>query len=292
MKRLRPLALLVCLLLPSQAAAHTLWVNLYQSNAHPPGHVLSIIGWGHTLPLDDLLGEISLKSYTLVDPNQETTELELPKPAPDSSQKIKAGLTVHNGDLGIKKISLSEKTTPGTYQVLIEANDSYYTKFLNQKGRMKWEFKPMDEVKGAKKLLAGMRFKAFAKSYFSVGKWTQPSPLGLDLEVIPRTDLSDVHVGDLVEFDILFRGKPLTTSPEQSIEYITATSNTFGGPDGFALSSLIFGGKGHFRMPTAGQWMVNVYTRQEVTPDSNLKHLVGKCTVSLYASTISFNVKP
>lgn len=49
-KTLLHLALLACLLLPSQAAAHTLWVNLYESHAHPPGHVLATIGWGHALP--------------------------------------------------------------------------------------------------------------------------------------------------------------------------------------------------------------------------------------------------
>ena len=292
MKWFRPLALLTCLLLPSQAAAHTLWVNLYESLAHPPGHVLTTVGWGHALPLDDLLNELKLESYALIDPNGESTKLSLPKAEQDSPQTIPAGLTVHNGDLGIKKFTLSEDSAPGTYQVLVQSADNYYTKFLNQKGRLKWDFKPMDQVTAAKELLAGMRFKAFAKSYFSVGKWTPPSPLGLDLEIVPRTDLSDVHVGDLVEFDILFMGKPLTTSPEESIEYVTATSNTFGGPDGFGLSAIVFGGKGRFRMPTAGQWLVNVYTRQEVTKDNVLKHLWGKCTASVYASTITFNVKP
>lgn len=292
MKQFGFMALLACLLLPAQAGAHTLWVNLYESHAHPPGHVLTTVGWGHMLPLDDLLGEIQLESYTLIDPNQKTTKLALPKASQDSPQKTEAGLTVHSGDLGIKKFSLSDDCAPGTYQVLVQSADNYYTKFLNQKGRLKWDFKPMDAAREAKKVLAGMRFKAYAKSYFSVGKWTPPSPLGLDLEVIPRTDLSDVHVGDLVEFDIRFMGKPLTTSPEESIEYITASSNTFGGPDKFSLAAIIFGGKARFRMPTAGQWLVNVYTRREVKKDNDLKHLWGKCSASLYASTITFNVKP
>jgi hypothetical protein len=51
-------------------------------------------------------------------------------------------------------------------------------------------------------------------------------------------------------------------------------------------------GKAQFRMPSAGQWVVNVYVRQEVTPDNELKHLAGKCTTVWYAGTISFNVKP
>ena len=77
-----------------------------------------------------------------------------------------------------------------------------------------------------------------------------------------------------------------------SIETITAVSNTFGGPDKFMLSSMVFNGKGSFRMPTAGQWLVNVYTKQPVTPDNHLKHLAGKCTTAMYAATITFSVKP
>lgn len=291
-KTLLHLALLACLLLPSQAAAHTLWVNLYESHAHPPGHVLATIGWGHALPLDDLLGEIKLESYMLIGPDQKTTELTLPEAAQGAAHKFDSGLEVQDGDLAIKKIRLSEDCAPGTYLVTTQSSGNYYTKFLNQKGRLKWEFKPMDEVKNAKELLGGMRFKAYAKSYFKVGKWTQPSPVGFDLEVIPRTDLTDVHVGDLVEFDVLFMGKPLTTSPEESIEYITATSNTFGGPDQFSLAAIVFNGKGQFRIPTAGQWLVNVYTRREVAKDKSLKHLQDKCTAAVYASTITFNVKP
>jgi hypothetical protein len=45
-------------------------------------------------------------------------------------------------------------------------------------------------------------------------------------------------------------------------------------------------------MPAAGQWVANVYVKQDVTPESDLKELVGKCTTVYYAGTISFNVKP
>ena len=86
--------------------------------------------------------------------------------------------------------------------------------------------------------------------------------------------------------------KPLSTTPEKGLEYITATSNTFGGPDGFFLSAMLHNGKGSFRLPTAGQWVVNVYTSYDVDPEKDPKTLVGKCTKVFYAGTISFNVKP
>jgi hypothetical protein len=55
----------VFLLVTSSASAHTLWVNLFESRAQLPAHVLSSIGWGHTTPIDDLPQQVSLDSYTL-----------------------------------------------------------------------------------------------------------------------------------------------------------------------------------------------------------------------------------
>ena len=92
-------------------------------------------------------------------------------------------------------------------------------------------------------------------------------------------------------FDVSFMGKPFSCT-NGNIEYMTATSNSFGGSDNFFLSAYIMNGKAQFRMPAAGQWVVNVFVRQEVTPESDLKHLAGKCTTVWYSGTISFNVKP
>ena len=53
---------------------------------------------------------------------------------------------------------------------------------------------------------------SFAKSFMTVGEWKDPKPLGQGLEFIPRTDLSDLHAGDLVEVDVLFYGEPLNVT--------------------------------------------------------------------------------
>ncbi|WP_319522434.1 DUF4198 domain-containing protein [uncultured Desulfosarcina sp.] len=51
-----------------------------------------------------------------------------------------------------------------------------------------------------------VKYQSFAKSCLTVGKWTNPEPLDHGLEIIPRTDLSDLHVGDLMEVDARFHG--------------------------------------------------------------------------------------
>ena len=283
-------AAIMCLTI-SPVFAHTLWLNLYKSEGHPPGHVLSSIGWGHAVPLDDFPEELNFASYLLVDPGQKKTELPLPDTKKDAGIDI-GGLTLINGELGLHKFKLSDTSKSGTYQVVLSTKGNYYTSYLDEQGRKKWSFKPMNKVESAKEILDGFRYQAFAKSYFDVGQWSQPEALDFDLEIMPRTNLSKVRVGDLVEFDVFFMGKPLNTSPEKSIEYLTATSDSFGGPDGFMLSCVLYNGKGQFRMPAAGQWVLNVYTRQNVTPENDLRHLADKCTTVLYSSTLSFSVKP
>ena len=285
--------ILVCLLITVPASAHTLWINLYECFTHPPGHAIAAIGWGHRIPLDDLLDQVTLAAYELVDPDLKRTALPLPATKKGETFETGSGMAVSVGDAGLRKLSLTENAKPGIYQVALASGDNFYSTYLDEKGRKKWVPKPMNQVEGAKEILAGMKYKSYAKAFFTVGgKWTDPKPLGNDLELMPLIDLSHVHVGDMVSFKVTLMGEPLSTMPEKGLEYITATSNTFGGPDGFFLSAMLHNGKGSFRMPTAGQWVVNVYTSYDVDPEKGPKALAEKCTKVFYAGTISFNVKP
>jgi uncharacterized GH25 family protein len=297
MKRtsLSVIVVLASIIFSTQAIAHTLWINLYESFAHPPGHAIVSLGWGHAVPMDDLLvsktAPLRLATFDLLDPDLNRTALPMPVLKMEDVIKTSSGMTAQCGDMGIRKLGLTNKTKPGTYQVAVTSKDNYFTMYLDKKGKQKMVTKPLDEVKGVGKILTSIKYKSFAKAFFAVKNWTDPKPLGFDLEIMPMTDLSNVHVGDVAPFQITFMGKPFSCGPD-GIEYITATSNSFGGPDGFFLSAYIMNGKAQFRMPAAGQWVANVYVRQDVTPENHLKELVGKCTTVYYAGTISFNVKP
>ncbi len=297
MKRtsLSVIVVLASIVFSSPAMAHTLWINLYESFAHPPGHAMVSLGWGHTVPMDDFLaskaGALQLATYELIDPALNRTALPMPVLEMEDAIKTSSGMTAQCGDLGIRKLGLTDKTKPGTYQVVVTSKDNFFTKYVDKKGKQKMVMKPLDEVKDAHKVLFSIKYKSFAKTFMAVKKWTDPKPLGFDLEIMPMTDLSNVRVGDVVPFEIIFMGKPFSSGPH-GIEYMTATSNTFGGPDNFSLYSYLINGKAQFRMPSAGQWVANVYVRQGVTLDGKLKELVGKCTTVYYAGTISFNVKP
>ena len=110
------------------------------------------------------------------------------------------------------------------------------------------------------------------------------------MEIIPRTDLSKVKVGDLVEVDVLFYGKPVTSNAK-SVNYITAHSSGFGQGDKFSLFSYLMNGKAQFRVQSSGQWMISVNTKDDVTEDGPLKDLHGKADQVYHGASLTFNVK-
>ncbi len=220
--RVIPWVVLLFLVPGSFAFGHTFWVNAFDSTAHQPRHVLVTLGYGHSFPLDDLLKDLTLESFTLYDPELKATALPLPVAQQAETIKLDNDLQIISGDLAARKIILGKDCPSGVYQVSAESKDNYWTFYIDEKGRQRWATKPMNEVTGAKKILRGMRYHPFAVSYFTVGKWQTPKSLGQELEIIPMTDLSNVHAGDLVKFKVMFMGKELSTDPSLSIEYITA----------------------------------------------------------------------
>lgn len=288
--------LLSCLFfgLSAPAQAHSIWVNAFESHGHGNQHAMISLGWGHALPMDDILsssdGAIALESFDLVNPGLKKTALRQPEAKPAETIQSTGDFDVIAGDMAVQKIALKKDCAQGVYQVAAVSTPSFFTQYIDKKGKKRLQMKPRDEIKDIDKVLMSVKYQAFAKSYLTVGAWTTPKPLGHGLEIIPRTDLSNVHVGDLVEVDVLFYGQPLTVSA-QSMEYITAHSQSFGQSDGFFLFSYLMNGKGQFRVQSAGQWMISVNHKDDVTPDGSLKALVGKADQVYHCSSLTFNVK-
>ncbi|MCG8553045.1 MAG: DUF4198 domain-containing protein [Desulfobacterales bacterium] len=293
--KLAGLTLALTALCTGTVYAHALWVNINESFTHPPGHVITSLGWGHAMPLDDFLmseaGAVEIEKYSLVGPDNSITPIPLPVIKQENATNSKTGMTIVPGDLGLRKISLTDKTIPGTYQVTAESKATYFTGYVDAKGKHKMTTKPMDEIKGAKSFNFSTRYKAVGKSYFGIERWTQPKPVGYELEILPETDMSAVKAGDLVKFTVTLNGKPLTCDMK-GMNYLHMTSNTFGGPDQYMLTAYIMEGKAQIRVPTAGAWMASVTVKKEVTKDNDLKNLVKKCQSIYYGATVSFTAKP
>ena len=293
-KSLSVIAGLLLIAFSSSVQAHSVWINSFESFAHTPPHTMVSLGWGHALPMDDILtsvnGRIEIERFELFDPALKKTDLEKPEFKISEPEISTADFDLFCADLATQKVALKKNSARGVYQFSAVSKPAFYTQYIDKKGKTRLQLKPKNEVKGIKKILMCVKYQAFAKSYLTVGKWTNPKPLGHGLEIIPRTDLSNLHVGDLVEVDVLFYGQPLSAS-SQSIEYITAHSSSFGQSDGFKLFSYIVEGKAQFRIQSAGQWMIGIYHKEDVTKDGKLKDLYGKAEQVYHGATLTFNVK-
>jgi uncharacterized GH25 family protein len=289
------LALFLSLIMTSNAWGHSFWVNAYESFAHPPGHALITMGFGHVVPLEDLLagdfGNISIAEYSVYDPSGKKMQLPLPDTKRIMPEELTKTLTVEKGDLGIRKLQFSEDSPKGSYQTAVQSVPAFFTQYVDNKGKTKMAMQSLDKVKNVEQVIYSIQFMSFAKTIFNYHEWTDIKPLGHDLEITPLVDVSDLHVGDMLPVSVTFMGKPLSIVGT-NIEYITATSNTFGGPDKFSLYSYLMDGKAQFRMPTAGQWLLNVNVARDVDKDPTLSDLKGKANKIWYSATLNVTVKP
>ena len=232
----------------------------------------------------------TLERFELLDPALKKTDLIKPEFKLSEPDLSTDNFDLFAADLAAQKVALKKDSAQGVYQFSAVSKPTFYTQYIDKKGNKRLKLKPKNEVKDIEKVLMCVKYQAFAKSYLTVGKWTNPKPLGHGLEIIPRTDLSDLHVGDLVEVNVLFCGKPLNATAK-SIEYITAYSSSFGQSDGFKLFCHIAEGKAQFRVQSAGQWMISVNHKNDVTADGSLKDLYGKVEQVYHGASLTFNVK-
>ena len=294
MKKSIIFCLLTVLLTAASAQAHSLWINVFESHAHQPHHALVSLGWGHVLPMDDILnspgGRIALDRFELLDPALNKTGLIKPEGGSGAPVQTSDSFDLFAGDMALQKVALKQEAAKGVYQFSAASVPSFFTRYIDPAGRTRLQMKPRNEISDIKEVLMSVKYQAFAKAFLTVEKWRDPKPLGHDLEIIPLTDLSSLRSGDLVAVQVLFHGQPLTATA-RSVEYITAHGTSFGQSDGFALFSYIIDGKAQFRVQSSGQWMISVSHKDDVTPDGPLKDLLGKADQVYHGASLTFTVK-
>ena len=278
----------------SSLSAHSLWVNSFESFTHKPGHITVGLGWGHSIPVDDILnspnGKVIVDKFTVTAPDGKVTKLRIPTSKVKDPTNKTDNFDVYGADVGLQKLALKKNSKKGVYKIEATSKPTVYTQYIDTKDRERLKLTTMDKIKDIKKVLMSVKYQAFAKSYLTLDNWSEQKATGKGLEIIPKTDLSNVKVGDLVEFEVLFYGKPLNVSAK-SMEFITAMSNTFGQNDKFALVSFLKKGKAQFRVQSAGQWIVSCNHKNVVTKDGKLKDLVGKVNAVFNGASLTFNVK-
>ncbi len=288
------LSFIILIFIAVTAEAHSIWINCFESHAHKPPHAMVSLGWGHTLPMDDILnspnGRVAIERFEIFDPAMTRTNLIKPPLAMAEPSVQTGNMDIFAADLAAQKVALKEDSAKGVYQMSAVSVPNFYTQYIDADGKQRLKMKPRNEIKDMAKVLMSVKYQAFAKSYMAIGPWSNPEPLGHGLEIIPRTDLANLRPGDLVEVDVLFYGQPLTVTAK-SIEYITASSAGFGQSDGFSLFSYIMEGKAQFRVQNSGQWVIIVNHKDDVTQDGQLKDLVGKANQVYHSASLTFTVK-
>lgn len=278
----------------SSVQAHNFWVNSFESFAHKPGHITVGLGWGHTLPIDDILnspnGKMVVKEFCIIDPAGNKTLLRIPSSKIAEVEKETANFDVYNADIGLQKIALKKKSMDGVYKIQAKSKPTFYTSYIDTKGRKRLKLKPKDKLKDIEKVMMSVKYQAHAVSYLTLNKWQSPKISNKGLEIIPMTDLSNVKVGDLVEFKVLFMGKPVSSSPGKEA-FLTSTCPSFDRGRKFSLYSKIKHGKAEFIAQSAGQWIVGTKHKGKITKEGPLKDLYGKADFSITGSSLTFNVK-
>lgn len=277
------------------AFSHSLWINNFESHSHQGYHVMASIGWGHNIPMGDILnganGKVDIDSFNFYDTNMNKYSLYKPSFSLAKPSLENKNFNIYKADTAMQKIDFHKDTQKGIYQLELKTIPAYYTMYKDSKGRTRFKLKPKDEIEDLKLSLGAFRYQAFAKSYICIGNsWQKPKSLNHELEITPLTSLCNLHVGDIVKFFITFKKTPLTTSP-QSNNYATFWSNTYGQSDNFKLFSQIRDGNAQIRVPSSGEWVMNVYYAQQTTKDGNLKEFFNKADTVMNAATLSFIVK-
>ncbi len=282
------------IVIATSLSAHSLWVNSFASFIHKPGHTTVSLGWGHSLPIDDILnspnGKVIVEKFSMITPSGKQTDLIIPESKTIKPVQVNEDFDLFDAQIGLQKIALKEKSEKGVYTIQAQSKPTFYTKYIDTKDRERLKLKSKDKLKDIKKVLMSVKYQAFAKSYLTLGKWTEQKPLGHGLEIIPKSDLSNLKVGDLVEFEVRFYGKLLNANAK-SMDYITAYSSAFGQSQDFSLFSYLIQGKAQFVVQSSGQWIVNCYHKEDVTKDGNLKELYGKVNQAYHGASLTFNVK-
>ena len=289
------LSLLLLSCMASFANAHMFWINSFKSDAHQPPHAMVSLGFGHSIPMGDILtspnaARMNVEKFELIDPNSKKTELIKVKLKNTEAEITSKNFDVFPADLAAQKIALKKDSLQGVYQLGAMSEENFYTAYVDTKGRDRIKLKPKDEIDNIKQVKGSFKNQSFAKSYITVGKWEKPKPLGHKMEIIPLTDLSNVKVGDMVEVEVLFYGEPQSTTGKNNINII-AGSNTFGLDEGFALQSSLKKGKAKFRAQSKGQWIISTFKGEIVTKNGKLKDLYGKADKVYHTATLTFNVK-
>lgn len=262
--RLSMLIIIAMLCLPTMATAHNLWLNATDFNPtlskRTGAHTKMYFGFGHRFPVHDFLSAEKLTEFTLIRPNNSRMDLEA-------------------GTGGYLATPLVLKKAGG-YTVAAATKHGFYTMY-NKGDRV---LHATSSMEGIEDVILSLYFENYTKALINVGQTADnayASAVGHNIEIVALENPYLKQVGDTLDVQVLFEGKPLPFCT------VAATYVGFSSKEAYAFSSKTnIKGVAKLRLLHHGQWILMAVLRQPAT--ENLKE---QCLEMKYSASLSFEVK-
>ncbi len=258
------LAVLVMLWLPTMATAHNLWLNATDFNPtlskRAGAHTKVYFGFGHRFPVQDFLDAEKLTEFSLIRPDHSRMELE-------------------TGTGGFLATALVLKKA-GAYTVSAATKHGFYTMYI--KGERVHH--ATTSMAGLESIILSLYFENYTKALINVGETANDAyanAVGHNIEIVALENPYLKRVGDTLDVQVLFEGKPLPFCT------LSATYVGFDTKEAYAFSRKTnIEGIAKLRLLHHGQWILMAVVRQPAP--ENLKE---QCLEMKYSASLSFEVK-
>ncbi|MBL4629788.1 MAG: DUF4198 domain-containing protein [Paraglaciecola sp.] len=273
-------------LLPTAYAHNLLWINVVPEFDR---QVVSSLGYGDSMSSGSELltpswWPITISAYDVIDPNGLRSPLGLITPKPQATQTLASGIQFQpESDTGRRKFILGKHALKGTYQVYASTHVTRVLVYQDKKGDTVYLNTAIDSLpKGSNVTGEGYNI-LLCKAVFTHQQWSEPAPLGMPLEIMPLTDLSQAGSGDLVRFKVLKNGDVFLNEA-----HLLAYNASYG--DKWGMISPLVNGIGEFRIPNAGPWRISIGYEGKSSDFNAYKEM--KDILMVMESTLVFNIKP
>lgn len=253
----------IALVLAVPARAHDMKVMASRLVTAPGDTDTVYISYGHILPVDGQIDGDTLDEYLLRTPSGSVVYLK------------KEGVSLQANEVHVEE--------DGVYQAVASRKPAVYTEVVDGKGNHTHVRGPKSSIKEGT-VDHALQSHQFSKALLVSGtRVDKPvEPLGHDLEIVPLEAPSAWRNGQDLQFQVLFKGKPLRSGdlvarpigfkPDNAWSYATST-----GTKGIAT----------IRPSQPGTWVLRVRTQKPARAEEQ-----ARFDYDSYTATLVLEIKP
>ncbi len=253
-------------LMPVVVHAHSIFIQSSRYNVDLGKSSPLFFCYGHRVPVDDGVRGSKLKSVAVHTP----------------ADGVKA-IKVRN------EISLQSYMViydqPGTYVLTAETNPGFYTVYIDKKGRERHTIKPMQAVKeDAAEIKKSFFSEQYTKTYVVCDEASLkfPAMVGLDVELVPLSDITKLKKGDTLKLQVYHNGKPYLGEGQWDATYNGYSTQP---EDMFIQKRKMSNGLIFMPIEKTGRWFLRFSINTPAPEDEKDRYLQKKQT-----STIVFEI--